>query len=464
MTEAAAVYVDPATLTPWSQNPRNNEEAIAKVAKSIERFGFASPIVARTADGRIIAGHTRHAAAMSLGLRDVPVRFLDIDEQKASALALADNRLGEIATWDDEGLAAILEGLAAEDVDLDGLGWDEDELDGLLDSFGTVDPDGTEDDVPEVAQGEPDSAQGEVYELGPHRLMCGDCRDPAAVAELLEEVRVNVAFTSPPYASQRKYDESSGFKPIKPDAYVEWFEAVQANVRKHLAEDGSWFVNIKEAADDGQKQTYVKRLTIKHVDEWGWKWIEEFCWPRPAMPLNPNMSRRFKNGWESVYHFAASTAYKFKPDDVRHETDGAFIYADQKAAGKMVGGTAQGVGGGIMSPVNAGAGLAFPSNVLSNMGGAKVVGHSAAFPVGLPDFFIRAFSDASDIIFDPFLGSGTTLIAVAQNDRIGYGMELSPAYCDVIRRRWTAWARKHGRDPGPGALDPIEEVPDGQTD
>ena len=132
MTEAAAVYVDPATLTPWSRNPRNNEEAIAKVARSIQRFGFASPIVARTADGRIIAGHTRHAAAMSLGLRDVPVRFLDIDEQKASALALADNRLGEIATWDDEGLAAILEGLAAEDVDLDGLGWDESSLDELL--------------------------------------------------------------------------------------------------------------------------------------------------------------------------------------------------------------------------------------------------------------------------------------------------------------------------------------------
>ena len=127
-SEAAAVYVDPSTLTPWSQNPRNNEEAIAKVARSIERFGFASPIVARAADGRIIAGHTRHSAALSLGLRDVPVRFLDIDEQTASALALADNRLGEVAVWDEDGLAAILEGLAAEDVDLDGLGWGEFEL------------------------------------------------------------------------------------------------------------------------------------------------------------------------------------------------------------------------------------------------------------------------------------------------------------------------------------------------
>lgn len=453
MTEAAAVYVDPATLTPWSQNPRNNEEAIAKVARSIQRFGFASPIVARTADGRIIAGHTRHAAAMSLGLRDVPVRFLDIDEQKASALALADNRLGEIATWDDEGLAAILEGLAAEDVDLDGLGWDEDELSGLLDSFGTVEPDGTEDDVPEVAQGEPDSAQGEVYELGPHRLMCGDCRDPAAVAELLEEVRVNVAFTSPPYASQRKYDESSGFKPIKPDDYVEWFEAVQANVREHLAEDGSWFVNIKEHCEDGQRSLYVKDLTIAHVRSWGWRFVDEFAWTREGVP--GKWPGRFKNGWEPVFHFAGG-AVKHRPYSVAHESDRVF------RAGNI--GTSK---TGFVSPTDADTetGLALPNNVLKIAADkTQTKNHSAPFPVALSSWFVRAFSDASDIIFDPFLGSGTTLIAAAQNDRIGYGMELSPAYCDVIRRRWTAWAKKHGQDPGSGALDPIEEVPDGQTD
>ena len=102
-SEAAAVYVDPSTLTPWNKNPRNNEAAIDEVAKSIKRFGFASPIVARTADGRVIAGQTRLAAALRLGLEDVPVRFLDIDEQLASALALADNKIGEIATWDDDG-------------------------------------------------------------------------------------------------------------------------------------------------------------------------------------------------------------------------------------------------------------------------------------------------------------------------------------------------------------------------
>jgi ParB-like chromosome segregation protein Spo0J len=136
-TAAAAVYVDPNTLTPWAENPRNNEEAIGKVAKSIQRFGFASPIVARTEDGRIIAGHTRHAAALRLGLEDVPVRFLDIDEQQASALALADNRLGQIATWDDDALTSILEDLAANDVDIEDLGWDADSLEDLLDDSET---------------------------------------------------------------------------------------------------------------------------------------------------------------------------------------------------------------------------------------------------------------------------------------------------------------------------------------
>ena len=138
-SEAAAVYVDPSTLTPWNQNPRNNEAAIDEVAKSIQRFGFASPIVARTADGRVIAGHTRLAAALRLGLEDVPVRFLDIDEQLASALALADNKIGEIATWDDETLGQVLAELEQDGMDLGGLGWDEDELSKILGDAGSLD-------------------------------------------------------------------------------------------------------------------------------------------------------------------------------------------------------------------------------------------------------------------------------------------------------------------------------------
>jgi DNA modification methylase len=198
--EAAAVYVDPSSLTPWNQNPRHNEAAIDEVAKSIERFGFASPIVARTADGRVIAGHTRLAAALRLGLEDVPVRFLDIDEQLASALALADNKIGEIATWDDETLGQVLAELEQDGMDLGGLGWDEDELDRILEAANPpqpepmtedeVDWDSMPEDVPAITQA------GDVIELGRHVLHCGDCIE---TMRGMEENSVDAIVTDPPY-------------------------------------------------------------------------------------------------------------------------------------------------------------------------------------------------------------------------------------------------------------------------
>ncbi len=268
-----------------------------------------------------------------------------------------------------------------------------------------------------------------------HRLLCGDSTKAEDVEQLMENELMNLAVTSPPYASQRKYDESSGFKPIQPKKYVSWFFPVQRAVQRHLHKSGSWILNIKEASSDGCKQSYVKRLVLQHIDEWGWKWIDEYCWPRPALPVNPNTSRRFKNGWESVYHFATDIRYKFYPDKVSHKSDRCFKYVDQKAAGKMIGG-AQGVGNSIMSTVNHFTGMAYPSNVLPNMGGARVVGHSAAFPVGIPEFFILALTDEMDRVYDPFLGSGTTLIAAENLGRKCYSMEISPGYCDVIVERW----------------------------
>lgn len=106
--EVAAEWVSVDALKPWAQNPRINDDAVPEVAKSIRRFGFGSPILARKADGEIIAGHTRLKAAMSLGLERVPVRYLDLDPAEAHLLALADNRLAEEADWDNGQLAAIL--------------------------------------------------------------------------------------------------------------------------------------------------------------------------------------------------------------------------------------------------------------------------------------------------------------------------------------------------------------------
>lgn len=127
--EAAAVWMPIGDLTPWADNPRDNAAAVPEVAKSITRFGFASPIIARPIEGgfEIIAGHTRHQAALSLGLDRVPVRVMDLDPTDAKLLALADNRVGEIATWSD-GLGNLLKALEADGIDLDGLGFGDDEL------------------------------------------------------------------------------------------------------------------------------------------------------------------------------------------------------------------------------------------------------------------------------------------------------------------------------------------------
>lgn len=132
--DVAAVFVSTEDLRPWEDNPRLNTEAIPEIAESIRRFGFGAPIIARESDGMIIAGHTRFEAAKSIGMDRVPVRFLDLTEKEARALALADNKLGEIAYWSDD-LADLLAEMADEEIDLSGLGWSGAEIDSLLDSL-----------------------------------------------------------------------------------------------------------------------------------------------------------------------------------------------------------------------------------------------------------------------------------------------------------------------------------------
>ena len=194
--EAAATWEPIDSLTPWDRNPRRNDGAVESVAHSITRFGFGAPIIARTSDRVIIGGHTRYKAAQRLGLDKVPVRFLDLDPAEAAALALADNKLGELAEWDDAGVAAILAELEAQGAPIDGLGWDDEELKALLGDGQEAAP--PSDDAPELdEQGEPDSQPGALYQLGPHRLWCGDNTDPAIRSAAC--VGVGAVLTDPPY-------------------------------------------------------------------------------------------------------------------------------------------------------------------------------------------------------------------------------------------------------------------------
>ena len=263
-----------------------------------------------------------------------------------------------------------------------------------------------------------------------HRLLVGDCRKDEDVDRLLGGARVNIAVTSPPYADRRRYDEQSEFRPIPPEEYVEWFAAVQQNVRAHLAADGSWFVNIKEHAEDGERHPYVLDLVLAHKRRWGWMFVDTLCWVRAGVPGGwPN---RFKNAWEPVFHFSTQAQIKFRPDAVSHPTEHAFDYSP--ANGKSVSGS------GLLGKEHAAGfreGLARPGNVIEiGSGGAKVTGeHPAEFPVGLPRFFLLAYSDPGDLVYEPFAGSGSTLVAAEQEARIACGMEISPKYAAVILER-----------------------------
>lgn len=129
----AAEWVEIGAVKPWGKNPRKNDEASKRVADSIRRFGFGAPIVARKADGEIIAGHTRYKAAKLLGLKRVPVRYLDVSENDAHLLALADNKLGELAEWDEEAVGELLSASSFSDAMI--AGWSGDELGKLADSI-----------------------------------------------------------------------------------------------------------------------------------------------------------------------------------------------------------------------------------------------------------------------------------------------------------------------------------------
>jgi site-specific DNA-methyltransferase (adenine-specific) len=280
-------------------------------------------------------------------------------------------------------------------------------------------------DIDLTPPGSPKSERGVVYQLGRHRVMCGDCRDFTDVERLMGGSRANIVVTSPPYASQRVYDESSGFRPIPADEYVEWYRDVAANAMAVLADDGSYFLNIKEHCDDGQRSLYVKDLTIAHVREWGWRFVDELIWHKQGMP--GLYGDRFKNEFEPVFHFAKGAC----------KTRFANVTTDsENVPSGSVGSNAEMQGKG--DPLRGrGQGKALPGNVIwASPDSASVGTHEARFPVALPSFFIRAFSDAGDTVFDPFSGSGTTLVATEREGRVGFGMEISPAYVDVIRRRY----------------------------
>ena len=385
-TEPAAQWVAIEKLTPWADNPRINEHAVDDVAKSIQRFGFASPIIARTENNEVIAGHTRLKAAIKLGLDKVPVRFMDLDPADARMLALADNRVAELADWDDDALATILRELDADGLDLDGLGWSDDALADLL-APDPPEPDGTEDDVPEV-QDEVHSQPGEVYELGPHRLVCGDCTDPAVWDVVVGDEVPNCVFADPPYGI----------------AYAG--KGITAG-----GVSGNDFGEIIGDTDTGAAKAALRVANGVGADVEVWWGANYYCSDLPG-----------DRSWVVWDKERIGEVY----------SDVELAWTNQTGRLRMFRHQWHGM-------VKA-----------SEHGQARV--HPTQKPAALSVWCFDQF-DVGSTVVDPFGGSGTTLIACAMTGRRARLIEIDPRYCDVIRRRWTTWAKTHDQEPGPGALE-----------
>jgi DNA modification methylase len=373
---------------------------------------------------------------------EVPVVVLDhLSDTQRRAYILADNKLAENAGWDEKILAAELADLERDGLDLKLVGFSDQELEALLEESGDGPAPEDEEQIPE-APAEPVTRSGDLWIVGRHRVICGDCRDRSVVARLLDGRKANLVVTSPPYATQREYDQASGFKPIPPDRYVSWYRAVADCIAAILATNGSYFLNIKPHAEDGERSLYVMDLVLAHRRKWGWRFVDEFCWRKTDNGVPGGWPNRLKNAWEPVYHFCRQPKIKFHPDAVGHVSEDCFDYnannPKSRSGSGLLGCGPRGPAVGKHGAADENGhfkGIARPSNVIECKAEGGQGSHSAPFPRALVEFFVLAFSDADDVVFDPFLGSGTSIVAAHMHQRVGYGYEISPGYCDVALLR-----------------------------
>lgn len=413
--EAAAVWVDIADLKPWASNPRDNSKAIAEVAKSIRRFGWGSPIVANKRDVEIIAGHTRFAAAAKLKLDKVPVRWLDLDPADAHALALADNKVGEVATWDDATLRQVLHELQDADASLlADTGFSDEELAALMGEVQptVLEPEGNPPEVDEA--GPVHSVPGEVYQLGPHRLMCGDSTSVDAVERLMAGEKAVCLWTDPPYGVSQSTDhlrdwDGGAKRPrsahgivnddLSPSALTDFLRSAFNCALIVTAPGAAWYVAAPAKPLHHCFSTVLLEIGV---------WRQTLNWIKSSMVLG-----------RSDYHYQHEPIfYGWNPAGPHKWT------SDRKQTTTLE----------FDKPSRNGE-------------------HPTMKPVELVEYCIGNNTDAGDIVLDLFGGSGTTLIACAQTKRTARLMELDPRYCDVIRRRWTRWAKANNVDAGTGALD-----------
>jgi len=259
-------------------------------------------------------------------------------------------------------------------------------------------------------------------------LKLGDCEKEL---KNIPNNSVDLIFTSPPYADQRK----NTYGGIHPDKYVEWFLPISKQLLRVLKPTGTFILNIKEKVVNGERSTYIIELILE-MRKQGWLWTEEFIWHKKNC-YPGKWPNRFRDAWERLLQFNKNKKFHMYQEEVTvpigdwaktrlknlSETD---KIRDESKVGS-------GFGKNISNWLDRNE--AYPTNVLHLATECNNKNHSAAFPEGLPEWFIKLFTKEGDIVLDPFMGSGTTNLVANRMKRNSIGIEIVPEYYEMVRSR-----------------------------
>lgn len=403
------VYLPIDKITPYEQNAKKHPaNQVEHIANSIREFGFRQPLVV-DADNVIVIGHGRLLAAKKLGMKEVPaVRADDLTQEQIKALRLADNKTNE-SEWDfgllSDELGEIFE------INMSDFGFEN------ISTFETAD-DVVEDEYDEEYPEEPKAKLGDIYQLGEHRLMCGDSTSVKDVAKLMNGENAELLFTSPPYSDMREYN---GGKMLDVQKLATFINAYSDSC-SYLA------VNLGIKRDNYEIVPYWNYyIDAAHAS--GKKLLAWNIWDKGECGSIANQNAFIPIRHEFIFVFGSCSkslnkTWEKKPESINQKKTSGLRQKDGSI--KTI------TRGDTTLPMKEMESVLLCTEVK----GAREFDHPAPFPIGLPFEYIIALSEKNDIIVEPFGGSGTTLMACEQSERKCYIMELDEHYVDTIIARW----------------------------
>jgi DNA modification methylase len=400
-------YKDPRRLKPRAKNPRiHSAKQVRQIATSIEQFGFVSPVLVDSKDG-IIAGHGRVAAAVLLGMTDIPtVRVDHLTPAQVRAYVIADNKLAENAGWDRKLLALELQELSVElNFDVTVTGFENAEVDILIGELGQPGPDEA-DEVPEIDRSKPAiSRPGDLWRIGDHALLCGDALDKASYKTLIGSKKAQMIFTDPPYNVPIAGHVSGKGRVKHREFAMASGEMTGAEFTKFLK---TAFERLVACSSDGS--IHFICMDWRHIRE-----VLDGATPYTELK-NICVWAKTNAGMGSLYRSQHELVFVFKNGNAPH--------INNVELGRF---------GRNRSNVWNYAGV----NTFGQKRDAELAMHPTVKPLSLVADAILDCSKRGGIVLDAFAGSGTTLIAAERTGRKGYGIELDPYYVDTIIRRFS---------------------------